>query len=196
MSKMINLEELKNEIREEMGTDAAYLAADYEGSSSYICDAIQDRADGETSIYYSDIIKFISENVEAVNDAIAEFGWEGCGSDLYKAGQMAEFVKIENDYYAQEKNIIKYAAIMDLLYSRKMETISADTWEAIADELEGLDNGNRFDDITDIITRVLEEEQEYQEQPATLDRVAANMRDGFDELADAIKTPAGEEATA
>lgn len=47
---------------------------DYRGSDEYIKDIIAEIADGEVSIYYSDIIKFISDNVEAVNDAIREFG--------------------------------------------------------------------------------------------------------------------------
>lgn len=70
-----------------------------DAGNMYLCDAISEFADGHTSIYYSDIKNFIAENVEAVNDAVAEFGWEGCGSDLMKAGQMAEFLTIENKIY-------------------------------------------------------------------------------------------------
>lgn len=73
---------------------------DYEcADSMYLCDAISEFADGRTSIYYSEIKQFISENVDAVNDAVAEFGWDGCGSDLMKAGQMAEFMTIERKIY-------------------------------------------------------------------------------------------------
>lgn len=184
--KMISLEDLKNETREEIGTDAAYLAADYEGCSSYICDAIQERADSETSIYYSDIIKYISEHVEEVNEAIEEFGWDGCGSDLYKAGQMAEFIQIERAYMEQESGIIRYAAIMDLI-SRKMETISADIWEDIEIELEKLDSGDRFSDITDIITEALEAEADDDTETAgALEDIRDRMRDGFDGIAAAV----------
>ena len=70
-----------------------------DADSMYLCDAISEFADGRTSIYYSDIKNFISENVDAVNDAIDEFGWDGCGKDLMKAGQMAEFLTIERKIY-------------------------------------------------------------------------------------------------
>lgn len=182
-NNMIDLEALRIETREDIGTDAAYLAADYEGCSSCICDAIQERADSETSIYYSDIIKYISEHVEEVNEAIEEFGWDGCGSDLYKAGQMAEYLQIERDYMEQESGIIRYAAIMDLI-SRKLETISADIWEDIEIELEKLDSNDRFSDITDIIDAALEaEEDDETETAGTLENIRDRMRDGFDDIA-------------
>lgn len=179
---MINLEALKQEIRQEIGTDAAYLAGDYNGCSSYIEDAISERADNETSIYYSDIIKFISENVEAVNDAIQEFGWEGVGADLYKAGQLAEYLQIENSYREKAEGIIKYAAILDLIDAGKKE-ITAEAWQAIENELENIDESNRFNDITDIVTEAIREEAE-QEETGTLDRIAATMKEGFTDLAD------------
>lgn len=73
---------------------------DYEDADTmYLCDAISEFADGKTSIYNEDILNFIKQNVEAVNDAIAEFGWDGCGSDLMKAGQMAEYLTIERKIY-------------------------------------------------------------------------------------------------
>ena len=75
-----------------------------DADNMYLCDAISEFADGRTSIYYSDIKKFISENVDAVNDAVAEFGWDGCGSDLMKAGQIAEFLTIENKIYEDLSN--------------------------------------------------------------------------------------------
>ena len=184
--KMINLEALKLETRQEIGTDAAYLAADYEGCSSYICDAIRERADSETSIYYSDIIKYISGHVEEVNDVIQEFGWDGCGSDLYKAGQMAEFCQIESDYLDNVAGIIKYAAIMDLIYKRDMQEVSSETWEAIEAKLDDLDTDSRFDDITDIITEILEADTE-EEAAGTLDTIKDRMIDGFNGIAAAVQ---------
>lgn len=63
---------------------AEEIATDYH--TGYICDTF---ADGHMSIYYADIIRYISEHVEEVNDAIHDLGWEGCCGDLYKAGHVA-----------------------------------------------------------------------------------------------------------
>lgn len=182
---MIDLETLKQEIRQEIGADAAYLTGDYNGYNSTIEDAISERADSETSIYYSDIIKFISENVEAVNDAIQEFGWDGAGADLYKAGQLAEYLQIENSYREKADGIIKFAAVLDLIDAGKTE-IAAETWEAIESELENVDISDRFDDITDIVKAAIEEadDEPEQEEAGTLDRIAAAMKAGFNEIAD------------
>ena len=129
-------------------SEYAEYICDYSGST-YICDAISEIADNNTSIYYSDIIKFISAHVEEVNDAIAEFGWDGCGKDLYKAGQMAEFCEIEREMYDNMESIVKlYAA--NYIRENYGEEISAETWEAIVDELGGIDNNDRLDAIEDI----------------------------------------------
>lgn len=203
---MINLDTLKNEIRAEIGTDAAYLAADYSGCSSYIEDAISERADNETSIYYPDIIKFISENVEAVNDTIQEFGWDGAGADLYKAGQLAEYLKIQAAYMEQEAGIIRFAAVMDIISTGRDE-IDAGTWEAITAELEDLDASSRFDDITDIITAALEAEdaeqeeetsaldaEAKQEETSALDEIRDRMQAGFEGIAASVDTKTAPEA--
>lgn len=184
-NNMIDLEALRIETREDIGTDAAYLAADYEGCSSSIDDAIRERADSETSIYYSDIIKFIADHVEEVNDTINEFGWDGCGGDLYKAGQMTECLQLEQNYMEKVDGIIRYAAIMDLIYNRKLATISAETWESIESELDGLDYDSRFDEITDVITEALTAEDDT-EAAGSLDDIRDRMRNGFENIAAAV----------
>lgn len=184
-NNMIDLEALRIETREDIGTDAAYLAADYEGCRSSIDEAIRERADSETSIYYSDIIKFIADHVEEVNDTINEFSWDGCGGDLYKAGQMTECMQIERDYFEKVDGIIRYAAIMDLIYNRKLATISAETWESIESELDGLDYDSRFDEITDVITEALTAEEDT-EAAGSLDDIRDRMRNGFENIAAAV----------
>ena len=123
---------------------------DYSNDSSYICDVITEIADSNTSIYYSDIIKFIADNVEAVNNAIIEFGWEGCGSDLYKAGQMGEFLSIENDLYSNLDDIILYYAL-DYFSDTYGKEISEDDLEALKDNISDIDNSSRIWDIKEVV---------------------------------------------
>lgn len=132
----------------------------------YICDAFQGYADNRTSIYYSDIIKFISENVEAVNDAIAEFGWDGCGSDLYKAGQMAEYLQLEQMLNNDIEDIKKHLAInyisniengddsnaIRLAPSDDVQSIIAD----FIDTLEVIDTSDRLEAIAEAVNEMRE----------------------------------------
>lgn len=137
-------------------TEYADRLCDYSGSTC-IDDAFHEIADGATSIYYSDIIKYISDHVEDVNDAIAEFGWDGCGADLYKAGQMAEYLGILRDL---EENTADAVTIWAADYIRHQygETISADAWQEIANALENIDSSDYLDDIAEAVDAVMNPE--------------------------------------
>lgn len=131
-------------------------------SSQYICDAISEFSDTNTSIYYYNIMEFIKENPDAVNDAINEFGWDGCGGDLYKAGQMAECMSIEREINEEIEDIIKYITL-DFIDSTDEANDEAERiWESLDDDkqnelltdfldnLEMIDNNSRFDEIADL----------------------------------------------
>ena len=124
---------------------------DYRGSDSCICDCITEIADSATSIYYSDIIKFIAENVEAVNDTIKEYGWDGCGCDLYKAGQMAEYSQIERDIYEHLPDALRVLACDYLRYDLGVEEIPEELAEAIQDWAEEIDNNDTCNKIGELI---------------------------------------------
>lgn len=155
----VNVEELMNEL--ETG-DYGKELADY-SCGTYICEAISEIADRNTSIYYSDIINFISENVEDVNNTIEEFGWDGCGSDLYKAGQMAEYCAIKNEIYECLDDSMKYYALnyyenLDI-HNEKIDTseISEDLWEEIENYCDGVNHNDTFLVIEEIIDNYIED---------------------------------------
>lgn len=162
---MLNVEELMNEL--ETG-DSGKELTNYSGGT-YICDAISEIADNSTSIYYSDIINFISENVETINDAIEEFGWDGCGSDLYKAGQMVEYCSIQNEIYKCLDDSMKYYALNyyeDLdIHNEKIDTseISEDLWEEIENYCDDVDHNDTFSVIEEIIDNYIEKIMEEEE---------------------------------
>jgi hypothetical protein len=136
---------------------------DYRDSSDYICDAIQEIADNNTSIYYYDIKRFISDNVEAVEDAINEFGWDGCGGDLMKAGQMGEFITIERDIYDHLADSLLAAAVDFIRYDLDREQIPAELAELLREWADAADNNDRMDDIPDKIRAYFEAENDEQE---------------------------------
>lgn len=140
-------------------TLAGYAAElnDYRDSSSYICDAAAQIADNNTSIYYSDITTFISDHVEEVNDVINEFGWDVCGGDLYKAGQMAEYLEIERDILNGLKEGLLVCAYDFLAYDLKIEEIPEELDELIQDWCADADIDDRMDEIPDKIREWLDE---------------------------------------
>ena len=128
-------------------------------SRGYICDIFSEIADSATSIYYSDIIAYIGNHVEEVNDAINEFGWEGCGSDLYKAGQMAEYTSIERDLEEHIDDIIVYAALVD----KFDDNIPEDAFEKVYDNVSNIDWNEQLDSAIYDALSVLDNEDEEEE---------------------------------
>lgn len=149
--KKINIAEMIEATKNNMNDISIDFTNDYMycGCTSYICDAISEHADSNTSIYYSDIEKFMSNNIEAVNDAISEFGWDGCGSDLHKAGQMAEYMENERLIYDDLEDVCKLAAL-DFLRNTEGELIAADLWDSVEIAIDA-DHNNRVDDLFDAI---------------------------------------------
>lgn len=147
-----------SEIERPVLTSDADALCDYD--SGYICDVISEIADNRTSIYYSDIIKFISEHVEEVNEAIAEFGWDGCGSDLYKAGQMAEYCMIEREIYDELEDGLTVRALDYIEREMKIEQITPEQWDAIAELCASTDNNDRIDDFLSEVENIVNGEEE------------------------------------
>lgn len=152
-----NIEQI-NELYNEHHNNSSDYARDFLGdyadieSSSYICDAISNFADNNTSIYYFDIKNFIANHIDEVTDAIEEFGWDGCGSDLYKAGQMAEYLTIERDIYNNLEDIVICAACKYLIDNDI--SLRDEQLKQLQEELGDIDNNNRFNDILDIINNI------------------------------------------
>ena len=129
----------------DISVDVAYDNWEYD---AYICDAVSEEADKNTSIYYSDIFDFMKEHLDYVERAIDEFGWGGCGSDLYKAGQMGEFMYNEEQIYESESDMHMLCALYSLRDEYEVEAIDEDLLETLESKIY---RGyfDRFSDIRD-----------------------------------------------
>ena len=164
---MLNIDEMMKDLERQMEEISVDFSNDYEGCSSYICDAISDYADSRVSIYYGDIEKFITGHFDAVNRAIDEFGWDGCGSDLYKAGQMAEWMENESQLYEDIEEIKKHCAL-EYLKNLGHTSVNIGLWEVIESALEDIDTNDRMEDISASVVDAWEEwkaEAEKEELP-------------------------------
>ena len=154
---MVAVDELESGLN--LGDYGEYLN-DYRDSSSYICDAITEIADNNTSIYHSDIMAFLSRNPEAVEDAIDELGWDGCGGTLEKASQMGEFLTIERDLYDHMADAVMLAAVHFIRYDLKIEEIPEELADMIQEWADEADSNDRMDDIPDKIREYLFPEED------------------------------------
>jgi hypothetical protein len=131
---------------------------DYRDTSAYICDAITEIADADTSIYYSDILDFIRRNPESLSDVIAEGLYDPCHDyDLYRHAQAAEFMTIERDIYDHLADSLVVAAVNFIRYDLKRETIPAELAELLREWCDDADNSDRMNEIPDQIREYFEE---------------------------------------
>ena len=131
--------------------------------NGYICDIISEIADSNTSVYHSDIIEFISNNVEEVNDVIEELGWDGCGGDLYRAGQAAEFGKNENEMYNELEEGLFNVALSHIQYTMEVEKISDEQLDEIEALCSDTDNNDRLEDFLEKVEEIVNGEEEEEE---------------------------------
>lgn len=124
----------------------------YSGGT-YIQDAITEIADSNTSVYYSDIQEFMCKNPEDVNEAVAEFGWDGCGGDLMRAAQMGEFVKTERDIYNELDRCLYNYALDYIIDCLGIDILPDEVFEEVENSID--EYAERFDDITAVIDEIL-----------------------------------------
>lgn len=131
---------------------------DYRDSDAYICDAITEIADADTSIYYSDILDFIRDNPDSLADVITEGLYDPAHDyDLYKHGQAAEFMTIERDIYEHLSDSLMCAAVNFIRYDLNLETIRAELAELLREWCDDADNNDRMNEIPDRIREYFEE---------------------------------------
>lgn len=157
---MVAVDELESVLS--LGEYGEYLN-DYRDTPAYICDVISEIADNNTSIYHSDIMSFLSGNPEAVEDAIKEFGWDGCGGTLEKAAQMGEFLTIERDIYDHMADALMLCAVHFIRYDLKIEEIPEELADLIREWADDADNNDRMDEIPDRIREYLFPEEDEDE---------------------------------
>lgn len=157
---MVLVSELKGEIA--LNCNYSRNFCDYSGYH-YICDVITEIADSNTSIRYSDIINFISQNVEKVSDAIRDMGWDGCGSDLYKAGQMAEFLDIERQIYDELDEALLNFCYNYIEQDLGLTEITEEQQEEIEAKCTNVDNNDTLDEFEDFLKELLTNNDETEE---------------------------------
>lgn len=128
--------------------------------NGYICDVITEIADNQVDIYHSDLTSWANGHFEEISETIDEFGWDGCGNDLYKAVQMAQYRESENEMYSELSEGLENFALSHLEYDLKMKEISEERWEEIQEFLSDIDNNNKLEEVTDFLDEMFSDEDE------------------------------------
>lgn len=146
---MPNLEVLQNQFR--TSAESRDFFKDYEGSRSYICEAITERADSQVDIYNADLLDWAKYHLADIDEAADELGKP---DSFIGYIQQAQFIVKERELYEDLENGILWACYEAA--KEYAEEITEEQNEAIEELADSLDNNSRFDDITDGIQEIFE----------------------------------------
>jgi hypothetical protein len=138
--------------------DSIYFVEQYLNSSSYICDAISEHADGNVDIYNSDLFEWAKYNFSYIEEANEEFG---APNDIIKQIQQAQYLYNERQLYDELEEIILYSVLLEA--KEYAEEVTKEQFSELLEVAEHLDHNDRFDDIKDAVKEVFEKEDEQGE---------------------------------
>lgn len=157
---MINTKEVYNNLRNKANDntiDALYMLNDYIGSS-YICDAISERADSMVDLYTNDLMEWAKTHISEIDEAADELGMPNTDN---AAGSVITALIMQAQYLVNERNLydgLDNAIIIEAwrIASEHAEEVT----EEQADKLDSLDsiidNNNRVEDIESEVLEILE----------------------------------------
>lgn len=99
-------------------------------SDDYITDCIHSVADSNVDIYTHDLLKWLSENYDWLEEADANGLLEGCKGDLIKMAQIAQYECYSQDMFDHQEDICKYATL-EALKDEGVYAISNELAEAL-----------------------------------------------------------------
>lgn len=147
-----NYEDIKKEIREKSNDIIQYIC-DY--NNGYICDIITEIADNNIDIYTYDLLEWLKNNYEIVEEANNEFGTP---NDIIKQIQQAQYYKNSNELYEDLKNMILLYTY-NYLYDKEI-LLNDEDLQQLEEELQQLDNNNRLEEIETIINNIVDNKEE------------------------------------
>lgn len=150
---MLNLETLQNDLNLEWETTC--LFSDYADSSSYICDGINEKADGLIDIYNYDLIEWAKGHICEIDEAADELGKPDSFIGYIQQGQ---FLYYERLMYNELEDGILWACYDAA--KEYAEEITDEQNEQIKELAESLDNNSRFNEITDGIALIFANNEE------------------------------------
>lgn len=132
-----------------------YSAALREYSDDYICDAITSIADGGINTGWYDCCEFLRDNPDAVEDAISELGWDGCGGTIERAIWSAQFFTIEREIYNELEDAILWYILQYIIEDLDIDELPEGVYNEIEEQAANYDNNDRLDTIKDDIQKIL-----------------------------------------
>lgn len=158
------LEERKNDLKRGMNDLSVDFASDYDlQTSSYFCDLFCEYADSQVDIYNSDLFEWCKNNLEYVEEAVAEFGIDEKNFDLMRLVQSGQFLYNERQLFEDEEKIVELMVVNYLLNNEEeieKEIDENELDEMFAEITSQFDSNDRCEDVVDVINKYIKEKED------------------------------------
>lgn len=143
---------------------------DYAGTGMHWCDIAAEIADNHVSIYYSDILKFVSEHPDSLNEVIESGLYDPSDHyDFYAHAQAAEYMLIEQEI---EENMFDELQLLGIDYCEHTLFMNFIP-DKLMDEIRyAADEAESIDSIYDAINEWMDDEENAAQKAAFQIRAA------------------------
>ena len=130
--------------------------------SGYLCDIVSTLADSDVSIFTADLVEFVSNNDEWVDEALANCCIEAYGpirdsgelqDFIARIGAMAWFLKAEHDIYENLEECVLAAVVTYIAKVYQLESLTTEQIEEL--EYMSFDSDDRLDVIIEEAEQLL-----------------------------------------
>lgn len=150
---MKKIEELKNEVSKNFESYEEYIT-EYYNHESDIDEIIRDIADNNVDIYTSDLMDWVKDNYNFVEDYVKEFGIDSSNFDFIGAVRGGQYLYIEQTLYNNKSDMLEYLAYY-ILQEKDIEEIDEDKATEIS--MIDFDRIDTIEELEDEINDILEQ---------------------------------------
>lgn len=154
---MKTITELREEQNLYLGDYGEYLV-DY--NSGYVCDCISQLADNNVSIYNYDLLEWVRNNSEYVEQAVAEFGIDERNFDFFGLLRQGQYMQITDELYSNLDDILINWIINYIEYDLDIKELTDEQAEQVEDLFNKYDNNDELEYIIEKIKEVFENKED------------------------------------
>lgn len=150
---MKKIEELKNEVSKNFESYEEYIT-EYYNHENDIDEIIRDIADNNVDIYTSDLMDWVKDNYNYVEDYIKEFGIDSNNFDFIGAVRGGQYLYIEQTLYNNKSDMLEYLAYY-ILQEKDIEEIDEDKATEIS--MIDFDRIDTIEELEDELNEIIEQ---------------------------------------
>lgn len=128
---------------------------DYSGYH-YICDVISEIADSNIDVYTYDLLKWLPDNYEWVEEAISQGLCNMSEPDIPKMIMAGQYEKYSSELYECLEEIMFNYCLNYIKYDLKLETITQSQYDELTEKCTNVDNNETLEDFTSFVDELLE----------------------------------------